>query len=54
MRIRYIKDYKGRAKGDVVEVSRNIAFGLIDKGVAMVSKEMLAKDMKVKNGRPRR
>lgn len=47
MRIRFTKDYKGHKTGDIIEVSRNEAFGLIDSGVAIVSKELTKRDYKV-------
>lgn len=46
MRIKFIKDYKGNAKGSVKEVSPNEAFGLIDSGVAQVTKDMTSDDYK--------
>ncbi len=41
-----LKDYKGRRKGDVVDVSRNEAFGLIDSGNAIITKDMIPDDYK--------
>lgn len=54
MRIRITKNHKNYTKGQIVDVSPNVAFGLIDKGVAVVSKEMTESDYqtrKVKRGR---
>lgn len=47
MRVKFIKDYKGHAKGSILEVSKNEAFGLIDSGVAQVTKDMTSEDYKV-------
>ena len=52
MRIRITKDHKLHKKGDVLEVSRNEAFGLIDSGFAIVSKDITEKDIEVKDGKP--
>lgn len=40
MRIKIIRTYKQYRKGDTVEVSPNVAFGLIDKGVGKVTKDV--------------
>lgn len=47
LRIRFTTDYKNNRKGDIKEVSRNEAFGLIDRGVAIISKDMTARDITV-------
>lgn len=44
MRIRIIKDNKQGKKGDIVDVSKNVAFGLIDSGVGVISKDMTEND----------
>lgn len=36
--IKFVKDYKEYRKGDTAEVTPNVAFGLIDKGVAIQHK----------------
>lgn len=46
MRIKFIKDHKGNPKGSIKEVSPNEAFGLIDSGVAQVTKDMTSDDYK--------
>lgn len=46
MRIRIIKDNKQGKKGDIVDVSKNVAFGLIDSGVGVISKDMTPDDYK--------
>lgn len=46
MRIKYIKDHKGKKKGDVEDVTPNVAFGLIDSGAAQVTKDMSPDDYK--------
>lgn len=54
MRVKIIKDYKTYRKGDIVEVSPNVAFGLIDSGNATLSKDVTSSEMrtkKVKRGR---
>lgn len=55
MRVKLLKDHKGTKAGEVLEVSKNEAFGLIDSGKAKISKDMVASDYKTKgvkkNGR---
>lgn len=54
MRIRITKTTKDYKAGTIVEVTRNVAFGLIDSGVAVVSKDVTTSDMttkKAKRGR---
>lgn len=41
LRVRIIKDYKEYKSGTVVEVSPNVAFGLIDAGYGVISKDMI-------------
>lgn len=41
-RVRIIKLFKGYNVGDIVDVSPNIAHGLIDAGVAVISKDMVS------------
>lgn len=48
MRIRLTKDHKQNKKGDIVEVSRNEAFHLIDSGLGMVSKDMTERDTRTR------
>ena len=43
-RVRIIKTYKQYRAGDVVNLSPNEAFGLIDKQVAIISKDMTQSD----------
>lgn len=38
MKVRIIKDHKKYIKGEVVEVTPNVGFGLIDSGVAQVDR----------------
>lgn len=55
MRIRIIKDSKDYKKNEIVEVSKNVAFGLIDSGIGMISKDMAPDDYKQagdKDGKP--
>lgn len=44
LRIRIIKTYKQYRAGDTITVSPNEAFGLIDSGVAMISKDITQSD----------
>jgi len=46
MRIKITKDYKEYRSGEIVDVSRNVAFGLIDRGLAKVTKDMTSRDIK--------
>lgn len=52
-KIRVIKDYKEYRKGDVIDVTPNIAFGLIEKGVAQVDKMMTRENYRVGKRRDR-
>lgn len=47
MRVKFVKDSKSYKKGDTAEVSPNVGFGLIDSGLAVVSKDMAEQDYKV-------
>lgn len=47
MRVKFIKKTKFYKQGDVADVSRNEAFGLIDSGSAILSKDMTEQDIKV-------
>lgn len=38
MKVRILKDEKEYRKGDVVDVTPNVAFGLIDRGIAAVDR----------------
>lgn len=46
MRVRILKTAKGYRKGDTAEVSRNVAFGLIDSGIAQLTKDIAPDDYK--------
>lgn len=48
MRVKFIQDHKNHRSGDVVEVTRNEAFGLIDSGYAVVSKDITQRETKKK------
>lgn len=54
MRIRIIKDYKAYKKGEIVEVSPNVAFGLTDKHVGVISKDMTENEITTKTKRKKR
>lgn len=47
IRVKFIKNYKQYNKGDVESLSPNEAFGVIDAGFAMVSKDMTESDYTV-------
>lgn len=47
IRVKIVKPNKKYAVGQVVEVSRNEAHGLLDGGFAIMSKDMTATDYKV-------
>lgn len=46
MRVKFIKAYKGHQKDTVYDASPNEAFGLIDAGVAILTKDMTPDDYK--------
>jgi len=48
-RIRITRDYRQYRKDQVVVMDNNEAFGLIDSGVAVLSKDMTSSDYKVKS-----
>lgn len=56
MRVKFTKAYKGHLKGTTYECSPNEAFGLIDSGVAIATKDMTPDDYKQagdkKHGKP--
>lgn len=41
-----MRDSKGYKRGDIVEVSKNVAFGLLDSGVGVISKDIAPDDYK--------
>lgn len=47
IRVRFIKNYKNFTKGDISSFSNNEAFGLIDQGIAMVSKDITETDTSI-------
>lgn len=47
MRVKIIKQTKGYSPGQIVDVSKNEAFGLIDSGYGVISKDMTAQDYKI-------
>lgn len=51
MKVKILKDYKEYDKGEIVEVTRNVGFGLIDSGIAIAHKMMTSERTKVKNGK---
>lgn len=48
MRIKITKDHKQYKAGEIVEVTNNVGFGLIDSGIGMISKDMTGRDIKRK------
>lgn len=44
IRVKFIRNHKDYRKGQTIALSPNEAFGLIDKGYAMVSKDLVAED----------
>lgn len=44
IRVKIVKPVKNHKVGDVVYLSRNEAFGLIDSGMAVISKDMTQVD----------
>lgn len=48
IRIKIIKPHYKYRVGDTVEVSKNEAFGLLDSGVGIKAKDMVAVDYKTK------
>lgn len=46
IRVKLLKDWQGNRKGSVVVIDRNEAFGLIDSGKAVISKDMTPDDYK--------
>lgn len=47
MKVRIIKSEKEYVKGDVVDVSPNIAHGLIERGVARIDKMMTRENYRI-------
>lgn len=56
MRVKIISSRQGYRKGDIVDVSKNVAFGLIDSGVGIISKDITPDDyinkQETDNGKP--
>lgn len=50
MKLRVIKSYKEYSKGDVIDVTPNVAHGLIEKGVARIDKMMTRENYRVHRG----
>lgn len=46
IRIKLLKDWNGKPKGSILVIDRNEAFGLIDSGKAIISKDMNPDDYK--------
>lgn len=48
IRLKIVKPYKRYTKGQVVYVSKNVAFGLIDGGYATLTKDMVDTEIRKK------
>lgn len=48
VRIKVIKDYKSYKAGEIVEVTPNVAHGLIERGVGLLSKDVTSTEIKSK------
>lgn len=46
MRVKFLKAYKGHLKGSTYEASPNEAFGLVDSGIAILTKDLVPDDYK--------
>lgn len=44
IRVKFVRNYKQYKKGDTESFTNNVAFGLIDSGQAVVSKDMTEAD----------
>lgn len=44
MRVKIVKTHKKYSKGEIIEVSPNEGFGLIDSGYAILTKDMTERD----------
>jgi len=51
-RVKILKDYDMHRAGETKEVTPNIAHGLIDRGVAEISKDITAQETVVKVAKP--
>ena len=48
LRVKIIKATNKYYKGEIVEVSKNVAFGLIDSGIGIISKDMTSYEVKTR------
>lgn len=48
VRIKILKDYKSYKTGETIEVTPNVAHGLIDRGVGLLSKDVVSTDIHTK------
>lgn len=51
MRVRIIKDHPKYSKGQIIEATKNEAFGLIDSGYAIIDKQMTARDYQTRKAK---
>jgi hypothetical protein len=47
MRIKFVRSTRFYKQGDIADISRNEAFGLIDSGAAILTKDMTSQDHKI-------
>jgi hypothetical protein len=48
IRVKILKDYRDFKSGQTITLSNNEAFGLINSGIAQITKDMNNRDLKVK------
>lgn len=48
-RIKLIKDSKYGKRDDIITVSNNEAFGIIDSGIGIITKDIISTDIKTKS-----
>lgn len=53
IRVKIVKSHPKYHVNEIVELSRNEAFGLLDSGYAIISKDMTAQDYKVTKAKKR-
>jgi hypothetical protein len=47
VRVKITRNQGSYKQGDIIEVSKNVAFGLIDSGIAIISKDMTEEEYKL-------
>lgn len=51
MRVKITKTYKDFKQGETMEVTPNVAFDLMDRGVAIITKDITFRDLSTKKGK---